>query len=44
KILEKLKELNREHNVTIVLVTHDPRVASMASRIIKILDGKIVGG
>ena len=44
KILEKLKELNREHNVTIVSVTHDPRVASMASRIIKILDGKIVGG
>jgi len=44
RILEKLKELNREHDVTIVLVTHDPRVASMASRIIKILDGKIVGG
>ncbi|MGB9844920.1 ABC transporter ATP-binding protein [Methanothermobacter tenebrarum] len=44
KILRKLKELNREHKVTIVLVTHDPRVASMASRIIKILDGKIVGG
>lgn len=44
KILEKLKELNREHKVTIVLVTHDPRVASMASRIIEILDGKIVGG
>lgn len=43
KILEKLKELNREHNVTIVLVTHDPRVASMSSRIIKILDGKIIG-
>lgn len=44
KILEKLKRLNREHDVTIVLVTHDPRVASMASRIIEILDGKIVGG
>ncbi|HHW05817.1 MAG TPA: ABC transporter ATP-binding protein [Methanothermobacter sp.] len=44
KILEKLKELNKEHDVTIVLVTHDPRVASKASRIIEILDGKIVGG
>ena len=44
RILEKLKRLNREHDVTIVLVTHDPRVASMASRIIEILDGKIVGG
>ncbi|MDI9624801.1 MAG: ABC transporter ATP-binding protein [Methanothermobacter sp.] len=44
KILKKLKELNRDHNVTIVLVTHDPRVASIASRIIKILDGKILGG
>ncbi|MEO2065891.1 MAG: ABC transporter ATP-binding protein [Desulfurobacteriaceae bacterium] len=40
KVMEIFKELNREGK-TIVLVTHDPTVASYADRIIKIRDGKV---
>ncbi len=42
EIISLFKKLNEEKNVTIVLVTHDPNVASMARRIIRILDGKII--
>jgi len=40
KVMEIFKELNREGK-TIVLVTHDPTVASYADRVIKIRDGKV---
>lgn len=40
-ILERLKELHEKENVTLILVTHDMDVASMADRIIEVLDGKI---
>ena len=35
--------MQRKYNQTIVLVTHDARIASYADRIIRIEDGKIVG-
>jgi putative ABC transport system ATP-binding protein len=38
--MEIFTELNREGK-TIVVVTHDPAVASYANRIIKIKDGRI---
>ncbi|MCS6937315.1 MAG: ABC transporter ATP-binding protein [Candidatus Bipolaricaulota bacterium] len=41
-ILDLFVELNRNGR-TIVVVTHDANVASHARRIIKLLDGKIVG-
>ncbi len=42
KILEKLTLLNKQKNVTIILVTHDMNVAKLADRVIEVLDGKIL--
>lgn len=42
EIMEVFKRLNSE-GLTIVMITHDPRVAGYAGRIVKMLDGKIVG-
>jgi ABC-type lipoprotein export system ATPase subunit len=39
--MELLLELNRQ-GMTVVLVTHDPAVASHAERRVEFLDGKIV--
>lgn len=41
EILELLLKLNREGR-TILLVTHDPKVASLCRRVITIADGKVV--
>ncbi|RLG09162.1 macrolide ABC transporter ATP-binding protein [Candidatus Pacearchaeota archaeon] len=41
EIMKLFKKLNDEGK-TIIVVTHDPKVASFADRIIKIIDGKIV--
>ncbi|MEN4006472.1 MAG: ABC transporter ATP-binding protein [Methanobacteriaceae archaeon] len=41
-ILQRLKSLHEEENMTLIIVTHDMNVASMADRIIEMLDGKIV--
>jgi putative ABC transport system ATP-binding protein len=40
-ILQRLKELHEKENVTLIMVTHDMNVASLADRTIKVLDGKI---
>ena len=42
-ILELFKTLNRQHNVTIILVTHDHTVAKQAQRIITLRDGMVIG-
>ena len=36
-----LHAVAREHRTTVIVVTHDPRVASQADRLIVLLDGKI---
>ncbi|OGH87639.1 MAG: macrolide ABC transporter ATP-binding protein [Candidatus Magasanikbacteria bacterium RIFOXYC2_FULL_42_28] len=41
-VLETFQKLNRDHGHTIVLITHDPSVATAARRIIEIKDGQIV--
>jgi len=41
KIIEVLRQLNREKNQTFVLVTHDDRIAGESDRIVKIIDGSI---
>ena len=41
EVMKLLTELNRE-GTTIVMVTHSDRDASMAQRVIKLFDGKIV--
>lgn len=43
EVLDILRKMQRKYNQTIVLVTHDARIASYADRIIRIEDGKIVG-
>ncbi len=40
-ILGILRDLHKKENVTLVMVTHEPYVAEMAERKIKVLDGKI---
>jgi putative ABC transport system ATP-binding protein len=42
-ILELFGDLNRRGR-TVVIVTHDPRIAAYANRQIELRDGKIVGG
>lgn len=42
EIMDILKHANQKYNQTILLVTHDERIALQAGRIITIEDGKIV--
>jgi putative ABC transport system ATP-binding protein len=41
EIMELLRALNRERGITIALVTHEPRMAAYASRIVSFRDGRI---
>lgn len=41
EIMEILKKLNKDQNLTIVLITHDQNVANYAKKIITVKDGKI---
>ncbi|MCD6463812.1 MAG: ABC transporter ATP-binding protein [Thermotogae bacterium] len=41
-VIENLVKLNKE-GITVIVVTHDPEVASIGHRIIYLRDGKIVG-
>jgi len=41
-ILELLAELNETQGVTVILVTHDPRVAARGSRTLCLRDGRVV--
>ena len=40
-IYELLRKLNREHNQTFILVTHDERMAAKTDRIIRLVDGQV---
>ncbi len=41
-VLNMLRELNREMNQTIVMITHNPEAAAVGTRIIEMRDGTIV--
>lgn len=41
RVLEVLQELQQAYGTTIVLVTHDPAVAGLADRRIRLVDGRI---
>ena len=41
-VLKTFQDLNRKHNCTVVLITHDHHVAQHADRIITIQDGTIL--
>jgi len=42
EVMEILRNLHRERGLTVVMVTHDPKVAAQAQRIIHIQDGLVV--
>jgi putative ABC transport system ATP-binding protein len=41
-VLNMLQELNRKFNQTIIMITHNPEAAAVASRLIEMRDGRIV--
>lgn len=41
EIMDLFKSLNHQEGTTIIMVTHDPRVAKQCDRIVQILDGRI---
>ncbi|MEO5913503.1 MAG: ABC transporter ATP-binding protein [Luteolibacter sp.] len=41
-ILDLLVSLHREHRMTMVLITHDPSIAARASRVIHMMDGRVI--
>lgn len=44
KIIKLLKAINREKNLTVIVVTHDEKIAKIADRVIQIRDGQIHRG
>ncbi|RMF91998.1 MAG: ABC transporter ATP-binding protein [Planctomycetota bacterium] len=43
EILALLRALNDRHNLTIVMVTHDPTIAERADRTVRLVDGRVDG-
>jgi len=41
EILDILRRLNRQQNLTIVMVTHDQAIAEQADRIVRLADGRV---
>jgi putative ABC transport system ATP-binding protein len=41
-VIGLLKMTSKEFNQTIVMITHNPEIAQMADRIVRIEDGRIV--
>ena len=42
QVLDLLQQLNRDQQRTLIIVTHDESIAGRASRVIRMLDGRIV--
>jgi putative ABC transport system ATP-binding protein len=43
EVMDLLLRLNQEDKKTIIIVTHDPTIGEQTNRIIRLMDGKIVG-
>ena len=43
EIIELFQRLNEERGITVIFVTHDPEIAQVTRRIIRLYDGKVVG-
>lgn len=43
EIISLLRQLNKEFNQTVIIITHDEKIANSADRVITIEDGKITG-
>jgi putative ABC transport system ATP-binding protein len=42
EILDILQDLNKNHGKTVILVTHSPQAAARATRVLKLMDGKLI--
>ncbi len=42
QVMELLIDISKKNNITFVMVTHDPNLAAMAPRVVKLIDGQIV--
>jgi putative ABC transport system ATP-binding protein len=42
EVMALLIQLNREQNITVAIVTHDPNVAAQCDRIVRFADGRVV--
>jgi putative ABC transport system ATP-binding protein len=43
EIISILTNLHKEQNITLIMITHDPTVAQYCHRIVRIMDGQIIG-
>lgn len=43
EIMDLLLSLNRERGTTLIIVTHDPKIAAQTSRVIRLIDGHLEG-
>jgi putative ABC transport system ATP-binding protein len=43
EIISILTNLHKEQNIILVMITHDPSVAQHCQRIVRIMDGQIIG-
>lgn len=43
-VLDMMLQLRRDHGTTLVLVTHDPALAALSDRVIRLRDGKVEEG
>ncbi len=41
KVLKVIEDIVKEHKTTVLMVTHNPEIAKMANRVVKLRDGKI---
>ena len=41
KVLSVIEKISKENDTTILMVTHNPEIAKMANRVVKLRDGKI---
>lgn len=41
KVLSVIEKISKENNTTILMVTHNPEIAKMANRVVRLRDGKI---
>ena len=42
EILKLIRDICREKNTTLIMVTHDPEMAQYADRVIRLLDGRVI--
>ena len=41
-VLQRVQNMNDTYQTTVVIITHNLKIAEMADRIIRIIDGKVV--